>query len=35
MSDVFHTFFGVCGLSLMKHFDAITAEGMEKEQWGQ
>ena len=31
MSDVFHTFFGICGLSLMKHFDSITAEGMEKE----
>ena len=24
MSDVFHTFFGICGLSLMKQFDSIS-----------
>jgi len=26
MSDVFHTFFGICGLSLMKHFDSIAKD---------
>lgn len=27
MADVFHTFFGICGLSLMKYFDGEDSSG--------